>query len=121
MAIESVKMGRIPKKLKEKALRDYHKQQERTLQRSEEENYHPEFLHNNGNINDDDDDNDTETEIYELDLADPSDKRQSVSSFSSLSSSSSSSVPPQLSADSPHDIIIIPQGTSSLRSSCLDF
>ena len=121
MAIESVKMGRIPKKLKEKALRDYHKQQERTLQRSEEENYYPEFLHNNGNIDDDDNDNDTETEIYELDLADPSDKRNSVSSFSSFSSSSSSSVPPQLSADSQHDIIIIPQGASSLRSSCLDF
>lgn len=121
MAIESVKMGRIPKKLKEKALRDYHKQQERTLQGSEEGNYYPEFLHNNGNIDDDDDDNDTETEIYELDLADPSDKRHSVSSFSSFSSSSSSSVAPQLSTDSQHDIIIIPQGTSSLRSYWLDF
>ena len=108
MAIESVKMGRIPKKLKEKALRDYQKQQERTLQRSAEENQFPEFSSNNNNENDDDDD-DAETEVYEVDCTDAKDKRHSVSS---LSSSSSSSMYAQPSTDAEQDIIIIPPGTS---------
>jgi hypothetical protein len=94
MAMESVKMGRIPKKLKEKALRDYLKQ-EPNIEQSED-NQDAEIFY----------DDDTETDTYSL----SNDKRESISSLSSFSSSSSSSMNIRNSIDSNQDIVIIPQG-----------
>ncbi len=82
MAMESVKMGRIPKKVKEKALKHYQKHRKQ---------------------NEDLYDNDEDSEIDSFSL--PSIKRESVSS----SSSSSSSMNTQQSIDSNHEKIIIPQ------------
>ena len=89
MAMESVKMGRIPKKVKEKALKHYQKYQKHRQQ------------------NEDLYDNDDDSEIDSFSL--PSIKRESVSS----SSSSSSSMNTQQSIDSNHEKIIIPQSKSS--------
>jgi hypothetical protein len=96
MAMESVKMGRIPKKLKEKALRDYLKQQQEPNIEQSEDNQDTEIFY----------DDDTETDTYSL----SNDKRESISSLSSFSSSSSSSMNIRNSIDSNQDIVIIPQG-----------
>jgi hypothetical protein len=98
MAMESVKMGRIPKKVKEKALKDYHKQQEKKSQRLEDN-------HETG-LSYDDDIDDFERDDYSL----SSMKRESVSSLSSYSSSSSSSMNMRQSIDSNQDIHIVSQG-----------
>jgi hypothetical protein len=92
MAMESVKMGRIPKKVKERALKDYHKYEEKKNQRLED-------------IYDDEID-DSERDDYSL----SSMKRESLSSLSSFSSSSSSSVNIRQSIDTNRDIVIIPPG-----------
>jgi hypothetical protein len=85
MAMESVKMGRIPKKVKEKALKNYQKYQKRKQ------------------LNEDIYDNDDNSVIDNFNLS--SIKRESISS----SSSSSSSMYTQQSIDSNQEIIIIPQ------------
>ncbi|CAF1111604.1 unnamed protein product [Rotaria sordida] len=101
MAIESVKMGRIPKKVKEKALRDYYKRQEKKSQYDQqplEDNqdtrlYYDDYL------------NDFEMDNYNLSNL----QRDSISSVSSTSSSSTSSINVRRSIDSNHEIIIVPQ------------
>lgn len=125
MAIESVKMGRIPKKLKEKALREHQKQQEQQfLSQSFDENLN--FLR----IDNHDENAMDERPTYvppplthphprpfpivhsnENVRYMPNSKRDSVSSVSSLSSSNSSSlnVPPAVSSEYQQEIIVIPQ------------
>ena len=109
MAIESVKMGRIPKKLKEKALQDYHKQREKKFSsQSFDEDLNLEIL---GNHNE----NVTE-ERHNHHVHHFHNKRDSISSISSISSSSSSNinVPPSIPVDLQQEIIVIPQGKSSV-------
>ncbi len=84
MAMDSVKMGRIPKKVKEKALKNYQKYQKRKSQ-------HEDTCY---------DDDDSEADNSSL----SSIKRESISS-----SSSSSSMNTQQSIDSNHETVIIPQ------------
>ena len=82
MAMESVKMGRIPKKVKERALQNYQKYQDRKSEQTS------------------DDIDDPEIDDYSL----SSTKRESISS----SSSSTSSMTTRQSIDSNQDIIVIP-------------
>jgi len=95
MAMENVKMGRIPKKVKEKALKNYQKYQQQQI----EDPHDAELFY-------DDEIDDFETDNYSL----SSIKRESISSSSSYSSSSTSSTNARQSIDSNQDIVIIPQG-----------
>jgi len=94
MAMENVKMGRIPKKVKEKALKNYQKYQQQIEDPHDAELYY------------DDDINEFETDNYSL----SSIKRESISSSSSYSSSSTSSNNARQSIDSNREIVIIPKG-----------
>lgn len=109
MAMESVKMGRIPKKVKERALRDYQKYQEKISQQEMEDN-NDAVLFTAAAVDDDDEDddeiNDLETDNFDL----FSMKRESISSTSSYSSSSNSSMNNRQSVDSNHDIVVVPLG-----------
>ncbi len=97
--MESVKMGRIPKKVKEKALKDYHKYQEKKCQQQIEDLHDAEVVFDN------------EIDSFEPDNYSLSGiKRESVSSSSSYSSSSTSSMNIQQSIDSNQEIVIIPKG-----------
>ena len=96
MAMESVKMGRIPKKVKERALQNYQKYQERKSQQQQEE------------ICEDSDD--PETDNYSL----SSNKRESTSS-------SSSSMNTRQSIDSNPDIIIIPDSKHRFQLAKIEF
>jgi hypothetical protein len=96
MAMENVKMGRIPKKVKEKALKNYQKYQQ---QQQIEDPHDAELFY-------DDEIDDFETDNYSLSNI----KRESISSSSSYSSSSTSSTNAGQSIDSNQDIVIIPQG-----------
>jgi len=125
MAIESVKMGRIPKKLKEKALREHQKQQERQfLSQSFDENLS--FLRIDNHDENAMDERPTyvppqhtHPHPYPFPVVHsnenvrymPNIKRDSVSSVSSLSSSNSSSLnnPPAVSSEYQQEIIVIPQ------------
>ncbi|CAF2774678.1 unnamed protein product [Rotaria sp. Silwood2] len=103
MAMESVKMGRIPKKIKEKALKDYYKQQEKKSQ------YDQQPLEDNQDtgIYYDDYLNGFEMDNYNLSNL----QRDSISSVSSTSSSSTSSMNIRQSMDSNQEIVSVPQET----------
>lgn len=100
MAMESVKMGRIPKKVKEKALRNYQKYQERKThhhQQQQPQQQHAEFIENE-------------------DFIDSEIDNSSLSSFIRESTSSSSSensmMNAQPSTESNQDIVITPPSKS---------
>jgi len=101
MAMESVRMGRIPKKVKEKALRNYYKQHEINSHHDQKqlEDTRDGGLFNNDALDD------SETDYYSL----PSVKGESISSLSSFSSSSTSSMNIRQSIHSDQDIAFIPQ------------
>ena len=92
--MECVKMGRIPKKVKEKALRDHHRYQENQSQQQIEENSNPEVF-----------DDDEITDFQNT-------KKESISSSSSYSLSSTSSMNIGQSMDLNQEIIIIPPSKS---------
>jgi mannose-6-phosphate isomerase class I len=100
MAMESVKMGRIPKKVKEKALKNYYKYQK---QKSQQQQQIKDI--DDAQLVYDDELEDFETDNYSL----SSIKRESISSSSSYSSSSTSSVNIRQSIDSNQEIVIVPQ------------
>jgi len=102
MAMESVRMGRIPKKVKEKALRNYYKQHENNShhdQQQLEDTRDDEFFNN------DDELDDSEIDYYSLSSV----KGESISSLSSFSSSSTSSMSIRQSIHSNQEIVFIPQ------------
>lgn len=99
MAMESVKMGRIPKKVKEKALRDYRKYRQKTCPEQVDDLHDTELFY-------DDEIHDLETDNYSL----SSIKRESISSTSSYSSSSTSSINNRQSIDSNHETVFVPPG-----------
>ncbi len=100
--MESVRMGRIPKKVKEKALRNYYKEHEKKShhdQQQQLEDTRDDGLFNNDALDD------SETDYYSLSSV----KGESISSLSSFSSSSTSSMNIPQSIDSSQDIVFIPQ------------
>ncbi|CAF0817865.1 unnamed protein product [Rotaria sp. Silwood1] len=114
MAMESVKMGRIPKKIKEKAIRDYYKQREKKSQYDQQ----PLEDHHDTGIYYDDYLNDFEMDNYNLSNL----QRESISSVSSTSSSSTSSINIRQSMDSNQEIVSVPHETlkSAEQSFCTD-
>ena len=100
MAMESVKMGRIPKKVKEKALKNYQKYQERKShqpqqqQQQQSSQEHLEFIVENDDFIDSEIDNSSLSSFI----------RESTSSSSSDNSSMNTQPP----IDFHQDIVIIP-------------
>ncbi len=102
--MESVRMGRIPKKVKEKALSNYYKQHENNSHHDQQQQQ-LEDTRDDGLFNNDDELDDSETDYYSLSSV----KGESISSLSSFSSSSTSSMNIRQSIHSDQDIAFIPQ------------
>jgi hypothetical protein len=102
MAMESVKMGRIPKKVKEKALRNLHRQHERLTQNGQLpiEMIADDRLSCNGELDDSGIDNCSMSSL----------NRESTSSSSPFSASGTSSMTEYHSSGSSREIIFIPPG-----------
>ncbi|CAF1226885.1 unnamed protein product [Rotaria magnacalcarata] len=105
MSMESVKMGRIPKKVKEKVLKDYHTQQDKICQYDQQplDDSQNHALYSNDCFT-----------SFEMDNCNfPPLLGESISSLSSISSSTRSSVSLQQSNDSNQEIGIESQTTTS--------
>lgn len=102
MAMESVKMGRIPKKVKEKALRNLHRYHERLAQ-SEQTSIDvlvDDRVSSGGEPDDSGIDNCSVSSV----------NRESISSLSSFSPSGASNILGYQSVDSNLDVVVIPAG-----------